>query len=530
MAQSPPGHCPAIRRGHVFLGVTAAAFLYGSFTFTVSAQDYLEGMGFGKLKEALGTGVPTGAGIQVAHVEASVSTVTLRYLPQSGTGTFAGGGNFSGKTFTEETTGDGIASGHAISVGNFFYGNRTDPSLGDASMAPGVTMISCYEASNYITGNYASATGDKVHSSAWIGNDPTSNSLLLNFDDSIESNGFLAVVGLNNGAATAVPELLASAYNVLSVGRSDGQHSSGTTPGTVDGPGRIKPELVADYTATSWATGGISSLATLLYATADSNPSWSEAFDHNQVMKAIVMAGATKQEFPSWGRTTSSPLDSTFGAGEANVFESHRILTSGDQAAGGAVSRQGWDFDSAPDDAAVREYTVTVPAGLHADELSIVLNWNRLVVDPPGPVKVAGRVPDLALELLSPGGATQWDLSDSAVDNVEHIYYRNLPPGQYLIRVTRNDSLSENAEYGIAWRTVLGGGPKMTLDLTSGTTLDMIRLDPRIGYTIQRTTDLDPWADVHTFTPSTPTAQWTDPAPPAGPRVHYRLKWTPYTN
>ena len=61
-------------------------------------------------------------------------------------------------------------------------------------------------------------------------------------------------------------------------------------------------------------------------------------------MKAIVMAGTTKEEFPGWSRAEIFPLDTTFGAGEVNVKESYGILTAGAQPSGGGIVAKGWDY------------------------------------------------------------------------------------------------------------------------------------------------------------------------------------------
>ena len=90
------------------------------------------------------------------------------------------------------------------------------------------------------------------------------NEALQRLDWTVERDDSVVVVGLNNGAGTPVPPLLASAYNVLSIGRSDGRHSTGVSSFEVDGVGRIKPELVAPMTATSWSTAVVSSCAALL--------------------------------------------------------------------------------------------------------------------------------------------------------------------------------------------------------------------------------------------------------------------------
>ncbi|MCU0721880.1 MAG: hypothetical protein MUC83_19370 [Pirellula sp.] len=46
-------------------------------------------------------------------------------------------------------------------------------------------------------------------------------------------------------------------------------------------------------------------------------------------MKAIIMAGADKTAVPAWSNTSTRPLDSVYGAGQADVYSSYRILEAG---------------------------------------------------------------------------------------------------------------------------------------------------------------------------------------------------------
>lgn len=388
-------------------------------------------------------------------MEAKVSGA---FIPQAGTGTFPGTGNFAGKTFTVESfdSSGGAASSHATSVAGYFYGNNTDPLLGPASMAPGVTVISCFSSGGYLNGEYNAGAGKKVHSNAWVDSSAV-DSLIINFDLAVDEHGFLAVVGLRNGATSTVPPLFASAYNGLVVGRSDGQHSSGGTPVTVLGGGRTKPEIVAPYGSTSWSVGGLSSMAALLYEVASGDASLLNAYDHAEVMKAILMAGATKDEFPAWSRTVTSPIDATFGAGEVNIYESYRILTAGEQAPHKKknVALRGWDYGELNSAASTSTYMITIPGGAPADEISVILAWNRSL-EGKGRNPVA-KLRDLNLQLLDAGGA-EVDASRSMIENVEHVHMRNLPAGDYEVRVSQSGDQRGIADYALAWRVETGAG------------------------------------------------------------------------
>ena len=106
----------------------------------------------------------------------------------------------------------------------------------------------------------------KIQNHSWIGTvdngGTTDTDALRRFDFAIQRDDFLAVAGVNNGSSSAVPALLANAYNAISVGLTDGNHSTGAT--TADGAGRGKPEIVAPSFATSFSTPLVSSAGAML--------------------------------------------------------------------------------------------------------------------------------------------------------------------------------------------------------------------------------------------------------------------------
>lgn len=485
-------------------------------TTGVLAADWRTEVGWDDFKNEFAPVHPDGSGVLVLQAEADESTADgLQYLPN------AASSELSGKTISPQTAGGN--SSHALTVATRFYGNTT-------SMAPGVTDIHAWYAGDYLDSFGTVTAGPSVHCHAWIA-DFSSNpaSDLASLDATIDANGFLVIGGLNNGSGTSVPHVFATTYNALSVGRSDGGHSRGGTIVPDYGPGRVKPEIVLPDTTTSWATGGASSLAAVLYQVAGpaESPAHPDAFHHSAVMKAIIMAGATKQEFDSWDRTTSRPLDEVFGVGEANLLNSCRILVAGQQVPG-PVPFTGWsrDFVSdppGPNDFSVRSFDFTIPATRWADDFSVVLNWNH---------NGTGAVRDLKLELFSlHGGTTLIDASNSSADNVEHIYRRNLPAGDYRLTVSRADSNNAAVSFGLAWQSRIGGGP-------STRTAESIAHKPEVTitnifknrpYIIERSTDLQTWTVVHSFTPTTWNDYvWEDPAGyTTGPEVFYRSGFTP---
>ncbi|MBU3728492.1 MAG: hypothetical protein FGM37_04495, partial [Phycisphaerales bacterium] len=295
-----------------------------------------DAVGLEELTARLGSGVPTGSGVGVCQVEAPLGQAA-NYGPNLARS------EFSGKSFTP-MSGTMALSSHADAVGAYFYG------IG-ISIAPGIPAVYNYEANGWLSsflrfnlsGEPASPPGgSRIQNHSWIASIGASseNQILRRLDYQADRDGTLHVVGLNNGTANAVPPLLVSGYNALSVGRVDGQHSFGLTPTGIDGTGRMKPEIVAPGDATSWATPVVAGAAALLHEVAVRPPlSLNPSAVDPTVTKAVLMAGAQHQSTwsnqPSTTGTTRGeavrPLDPVFGAGIVNVDRAHRILTGGEQ-------------------------------------------------------------------------------------------------------------------------------------------------------------------------------------------------------
>jgi hypothetical protein len=259
------------------------------------------------------------------------------------------------------------------------------------------------------------------------------------------------------------------------VGRTDGSHSTGLTreddPAVAGdnsyGPGRSKPDLVAPKPvagqshSTSSSTSHVSAIATMLH---ESGAGTDAA--RAEVMKAVLLAGATKDEFPTWTRSATQPLDDVFGAGEVNVFNSYKIQQGGKFAGSteepaAAVDRYGWDYRTITAGSPLH-YNFSVAEGSHVVELSVLLTWFARVDN------VNSGLPslvDMNLELYNSttgfkdflvGADLRPDIdpqdldsvSRSAVDNVEHIYLRDLTPGDYTLRVSSDGA----RDFGLAWR------------------------------------------------------------------------------
>lgn len=404
------------------------------------------------LQAELGSNTPSGAGIGLSQVEAPIGT---NYSANSSDP------EFSGKTITLKS-GPSMTSGHANVVAYAMYGQ----SLGAAS---GVTQIDAYEVNTWLQtgflrfGNSSAAPAiesRRIQNHSWIGsysNLTYDTEVVRRLDYAIQRDGFVACVGLNNMNTNPVPALLAHSYNAISIGVPSGQHSSGGT--SFDTAGRIKPELIvpSDYYATSYSCGVASGAAALLLQTADASPALINARTNSEVIKALLLAGATKGQFPTWTRTPTQPLDLVYGAGQLNIQNSYHLLKAGEFAASSSVtvSNRGWDF--ATSTASAARYFFDVPASYLLTNFSVVLTWNRTVTDSnPGPTfAMTVTVADMNLRLYRATNFTVGALLDSSVStiqNVEHIY-TNLSPGRYALEVTSDIT---GADYALAW----GGGLK----------------------------------------------------------------------
>jgi len=420
-----------------------------------------------------GVNVPNGAGINGVHVEASSGG---NYGPDQTNA------EFSSVMFTAMSGAPGNSS-HATFVAQLFYGDTT-------SFANGVNKVWLYEAGNWATTGYlrtgqgAAAVpflppgNSRVFNHSWIGSfgsTTNDNDAARRCDFAMNRDNTLFIVGLNNILATP-PALLSFIFNGLSVGRSDGIHSFGNVPAGYDGAGRMKPEIVAPGSATSWSTPVVSAVTALLYETAlgveaDVNPNASKGV----VIKSTLMAGA--QHRAGWTNNpqlagpnrgvAAKPLDVIYGADLVNVNNSHWILTSGEQEGATAVPSnttidpRGWDYRLI---SAGNTFYYRFRVTQSVTNVSILATWHRAF----GATITAGTQANLDLRLFKvlPGSTTLMPLTGddglgvfnvgniaslSVVDNVEHLFLRDLAAGDYVIELKRIDGLATAVHASIAW-------------------------------------------------------------------------------
>lgn len=427
-------------------------------------------VGWFDLQERIGSeNMPTGATVKVLQCEASVGANGWR--PEIDNNTLYGG-----KTFNIPF-GSPVASAHANAVGSICYGLTT-------SIAPGVSEIWLYEASSFIQSGYlntgTSAAPDepqddalRVHNHSWVGqfNNTNDFNALRRLDYAIIRDNTFVVNGTLNGGQSQ--HLFAHAFNSLTVGILGGGHSTNDVPSGIDGIGRMKPEIVAPGTATSYTTPVVSAAAALMYEVIDTDPVLSASvLNYRQpIMKAAFLAGATHPEGwtnnPTDG-STARPIDNVSGAGLLNVDRIHRILTGyrqiGTSSLESTVTVTETGFDYTRITSGDKWWKFSVESKL--DEFVAALTWPRV----PGSTFTNYTLMDLDLELVrvvdgvpeslvGSAGVDAYESgnvrSESSVDNIELLVVNGLEPGEYALKASRMNA-GQSTYAGLAWIMIQG--------------------------------------------------------------------------
>ncbi|OPZ78495.1 MAG: F5/8 type C domain protein [Actinobacteria bacterium ADurb.Bin444] len=425
------------------LSITLAAALHASVQSDI---------GYTELKAEFGSALPDGSNLTALVVEAPDG---------SGRWAVAKSGELSTRKITvlyNSYTPTSFSS-HAGLVAKNLCGTTTSiiPSLEELF----VTDIASYRAQSLKIGS-----GPEPITTTWdlenhsLGSNVTvyNINMLRRLDYRINRDLVTVVVALGNGTSAMEP-LWGNNYNTIAVGTATGQHSRGGT--NSDGSGRMKPDLVGTATYTSYATPVVTSAAGLLIAETKRTASLAPAKDP-RVIKALLMAGATKEEFPAWARTPAQPLDPIYGAGQVNIYNSYKALLAGRQPAGAAWrATKGWDTAKS---GASSVYYFEVPAG-QTVKFSTVLAWHRELSTTDYWV-FSSSLADLNLRLRNTTSTfalgTVVAESTSALDNVEHIYVPALPAGKYALEVFG----PAGTTYGIAWNSI-GGAPEKVVTPTT---------------------------------------------------------------
>lgn len=360
--------------------------------------DYKDDIGYTQLLSELGEEIPDGTGVHVTQVEALSNDMWIPNLSNN---------QFAGKILQDLSTGhpEGY-SGHGNSVGQLFYGNTS-------SIAPGITQVDLYTAgygsdhsywppppwqwigegflwAGYVYGNnliqplyndpefHNCSSGDvsspsRIANHSWVASISTSD-ILRRVDWVIDRDEYMQAVASHTTSA-----LLSSAFNVVAVGRTTGENTSGTPfIDSVYTSGRSLPNLVAPVSTLSGATPIVAAAMAVLVEkgreillSTDPEEKWTFNRDgeiiynaeRSEVIKAALMAGAdrftqntgTTANISDYGTDPymkENGLDGRFGAGQINIFNSYHIIAAGEQNSdeddphgSGAISWSGFDFD-----------------------------------------------------------------------------------------------------------------------------------------------------------------------------------------
>jgi hypothetical protein len=442
---------------------------------SLAHADVFSDIKYTDLVARMGANVPTGVNIKIGQVEA----------PENAAGAYAPDTTlpeFAGTTFTLLSGSTAGPSWHGTEVGKSLYGNTL-------SIAPGVNSVSVWNVNAWLTGGNlgvgtgaqpaATPAGIRVHNHSWIGSFgqiPFDNEALRRLDFVANRDNVLFTVGVNNGAGSAPQPLVAYAYNALAVGLADGNHATALTPAGIDGPNRRKPEIVAPGPFTSFSTPVVGAAAALLFDAALTDPNISANANANKVVtvKASLLAGTTHR--PGWSNgaptsgasrgITATPLDAVSGADLLNIDRAHRIFTGGER--NGSSTPQlstftapaGWDYNASVASGASNYYTFRVHSPI--DEFSATATWFRQV----GSTFTSATIQNFNLRLWRVNGSSLASISGEAgvgvfasgnvesvslVDNIEHLYVRNLAAGDYVLELKRVTGTQVAMPVAVAW-------------------------------------------------------------------------------
>jgi hypothetical protein len=461
--------CLRVRRIVIWL-----VFLGGLQIALESRADQLDAIGVTLLRTV--TTNVDGTGIRVAQPEAwstnnppdfEVNPANGSVQKPAGLFTYIGT-NGTASSFPNSL---GTESGHADSVASYFYGLP-------GGVATNVAHVDNYDANYFYNGLIAakapSNINDRVVNQSFIfGYVPAQvtvseqQQIDSKFDDYAAQYNTLFVSGAGNGGPTigsvAPPS---TCYNGLSVGAYGYAESS---VGPTEDNGRAKPDITAPAGATSFSTPQVTGAAAALIQAGlrgDGGSNTNSAADIRTI-KALLLNGAIKPV--DWTNVPPSPLDSRYGAGVLNIFNSYEQLAGGKHTfivnttvstnsphpptgASGTVSTlSGWDFNtlssSVPSDS-VNHYYFNVTNGLNgaAFTATATLVWNRQTNKT--------DINNLDLFLYDVASSNLMDASISAVDNVEHLWLPQLPQGRYDLQVLKhggNNTVSSGETYALTF-------------------------------------------------------------------------------
>ncbi len=479
-ADNPQRLCHELRLPRYFAWLLAAAVLSVAAAAATAQSDRNppRHSSYAKLADLLGDYMPTGEGVRVMQVEGMLTDRDERTF---GWAPDADHPDFAGVRFVYA----GPPSGHAGSVAREFFGR--------ASMAPGVSEVECFP--NVIwahdplgflrsgTDELPRASAARVANHSWVGSSGESDlEVLKRVDYLVATDDFVQVAGANN--APQVRELLQCSFNAIIVGRSPGQHSTGTVDlgDETYTEGRAKPDIVAAGRFTSTAAPRVASAVAMLQEFAHRSgsalsrgsyrsPRTGRTIWHAEsavVLKAALMAGADREAARGYrGRAryrTDNGLDLRYGAGVLNVLNSYAILAGGEWTdeenrgdEPGAVPPAGFHYNAAfgglEGTASEATYRMRAPEG--ARHLKVCLAWNVRINRDEARWDGGAELYDLDLKVYDLNHSARLPVAESLswVDNTENLRIEVEPGHEYAIKVLRARGQEPFLwNYGLAWQ------------------------------------------------------------------------------
>jgi hypothetical protein len=404
-----------------------------------------------------------GAGIRVGHAEAGTPTANNWEPNPSNVGLPASDFTFydSGLTAIIFPNSLGLESGHADGVGNLFYGNP-------GGVCTNIGHVDAYDAAYFVNTLVVlqTAINDRIVNQSFIDGSGTNQQEMLDtdYDNYSAKYNMLFSSSVGDGGLVSAP---ATCYNGIGVAAYGTPASSvGPTPDN----GRAKPDITAPADATSDSAPLVSGAVALLYQAGlrgDGGSDTNSAVDMRTV-KALLLNGAVKPS--DWTNAFPSPLDTRYGSGILNVFNSfeqlaggkHGFIDSNSVASGsphpptsatGNVSKSsGWDLNTdtsstSPALDGVRHYyfELTNGAPRAAFTGTATLAWNRQANHT--------TINELDLYLYNVATGNLVAVSSNAIDNVKHIFVTRLPPGRYDLQVVKTaaNTVTASETYALAF-------------------------------------------------------------------------------
>jgi hypothetical protein len=426
-------------------GLVLLLFASSANTYASSLPTYFDLIGLNVLRAT--TTNLDGTGVRIAQVEATGGVGDFEVTP-SATGIGLPMSDFTWYSTNASTNifpnNLGVDSGHADQVGGEFYG------LPDG-VSTNVAHIDNYEADDFYVNRVPNETpvSARVVSQSFV-DDTVSHQMPYDmyYDNFAAKYNVLFITGVGDGGHVLPPS---TCYNGIGVSAYYATNATSIGP-TVDN-GRAKPDITAPLSPTSFSTPLVSGAAAILLEAGlrGGGGSDTNSATDARMLKALLLNGAIKPA--TWANPGPSPLDPLYGAGILDVFESYHQLAGGKHgyiatstvvtnaahpptgATGNVSSLVGWDFNSITNTNStdvINHYCFSVTNSARSAPFTgtMTLVWNRQ--------NMQATINNLDLFLYDMKSGSLVASSVSQVDNVEHIYVPQLPPGRYDLEVLKH--------------------------------------------------------------------------------------------